>query len=89
MNAEGTAQLPGIPSWGEGWLSSYVATAGTGDVLRGDYGRGARWWHRLFEGIATLTEGRLGYLQDRISRQVGELGMAYRLVCHPAVARRG
>jgi uncharacterized circularly permuted ATP-grasp superfamily protein/uncharacterized alpha-E superfamily protein len=79
MNAEGTAQLPGIPSWGEGWLSSYVATAGTGDVLRGDYGRGARWWHKLFEGIATLTEGRLGYLQDRISRQVGELGMAYRL----------
>lgn len=73
------AQLPGMPSWGEGWLSSYAATAGRGDVLRGDYGRGARWWHQLFEGVATLSEGHLGVLQDRVARQVVELGTAFRL----------
>lgn len=73
------AQLPGMPTWGEGWLSSYVATAGLGDVLRGDYGRGARWWHQLFEGIATLSEGHLGVVQDRVARQVIELGTAFRL----------
>jgi uncharacterized circularly permuted ATP-grasp superfamily protein/uncharacterized alpha-E superfamily protein len=73
------AQLPGMPTWGEGWLASYVAAAGMGDVLRGDYGRGARWWHHLFEGIATLSEGHLGVLQERIARQVIELGTAFRL----------
>jgi uncharacterized circularly permuted ATP-grasp superfamily protein/uncharacterized alpha-E superfamily protein len=73
------AQLPGMPTWGEGWLASYVAAAGMGDVLRGDYGRGARWWHRLFEGIATLSEGHLPILQERVARQVIELGTAFRL----------
>jgi uncharacterized circularly permuted ATP-grasp superfamily protein/uncharacterized alpha-E superfamily protein len=79
MTAESTAQLPGMPTWGEGWLASYVATAGFGDVLRGDYGRGARWWHRLFEGVATLSEGHLDALQERVSRQAIELGTAFRL----------
>lgn len=79
MTVESTAQLPGMPTWGEGWLASYVAGAGSGDVLRGDYGRGARWWHRLFEGVATLSEGRLGALQERVSRQAIELGTAFRL----------
>ena len=73
------AQLPGLPSWGQGWLDNYVSQAGLGDVVRGDVGRGARWWHHLFDGVATLTEGRLQRLQDRIGRQVDELGTAFRL----------
>ncbi|QJU60448.1 circularly permuted type 2 ATP-grasp protein [Sphingomonas sp. AP4-R1] len=73
------AQLPGMPSWGQGWLDSYVAQADAGDVVRGDMGRGGRWWHYLFDGVATLTEGRLQRLQDRIGRQVDELGTAFRL----------
>ena len=73
------AQLPGMPSWGQGWLESYVAQADSGDIVRGDVGRGARWWHHLFDGVAGLTEGRIQRLQDRIGRQVAELGTAYRL----------
>ncbi len=73
------AQLPGLPSWGQGWLDSYLAQADGGDVVRGDVGRGARWWHHLFDGVATLTEGRLQRLQDRVGRQVAELGTAFRL----------
>ncbi|MDO6416694.1 circularly permuted type 2 ATP-grasp protein [Sphingomonas sp. BIUV-7] len=73
------AQLPGMPTWGQGWLESYVAQADLGDVVRGDLGRGARWWHHLFDGVATLTEGRLQRLQDRIGRQVDDLGTAFRL----------
>jgi len=73
------AQLPGVATWGQGWLEDYVAQAGAGDIVRGDMGRGARWWHHLFDGVATLTEGRLQRLQDRIGRQVDELGTAFRL----------
>ena len=73
------AELPGMPSLGEGWLHSYIAKAGTADVLRGDVGRGAKWWHWLFEGIGQLSEGRLDLLQQRMARQVQELGTAFRL----------
>src|SRR6478736_1021615 len=73
------AQLPGMPSWGQGWLESYIAQAGAGDVVRDDMGRGARWWHHLFDGVATITEGRLQRLQDRIARQVDDIGTAFRL----------
>ncbi|WP_420140683.1 circularly permuted type 2 ATP-grasp protein [Sphingomonas sp.] len=78
------AQLPGLPTWGQGWLESYVAQAGTGDVVRDDMGRGARWWHHLFDGVAGLTEGRLQRLQDRVGRQVDEIGTAFRLPGDPA-----
>jgi uncharacterized circularly permuted ATP-grasp superfamily protein/uncharacterized alpha-E superfamily protein len=78
------ALLPGLPSWGQGWLESYVAQAGTGDVVRSDMGRGGRWWHHLFDGVAALTEGRLQRLQDRIGRQVDEIGTAFRLPGDPA-----
>lgn len=73
------ARLPGLPSWGQGWLDQYMARAGNDDVVRGDGGRGARWWHHLFDGIAGLTEGHLDRLQDRVGRQVAELGTAFRL----------
>ncbi|MFS0737681.1 circularly permuted type 2 ATP-grasp protein [Sphingomonas sp. 1P06PA] len=73
------AQLPGMPGWGEGWLASYLTRAGTGDVLQGDLRRGARWWRTLFDGIAEITNGHLGRLQDRIGRQVSEIGTAFRL----------
>ncbi|WP_294392108.1 circularly permuted type 2 ATP-grasp protein [uncultured Sphingomonas sp.] len=78
------AQLPGMPSWGQGWLESYIAQAGGGDVVRDDMGRGARWWHHLFDGVATLTEGRLQRLQDRVGRQVNEIGTTFRLPGDPA-----
>jgi uncharacterized circularly permuted ATP-grasp superfamily protein/uncharacterized alpha-E superfamily protein len=81
------AQLPGMPSWGQGWLESYIAQAGSGDVVRDDMGRGARWWHHLFDGVATLTEGRLQRLQDRVGRQVDELGTAFRLPGDPTERR--
>ena len=73
------AELPGMPSLGEGWLQSYIAKAGTADALRGDVGRGAKWWHGLFEGVGRLSEGRLDVLQQRMARQVQELGTAFRL----------
>ena len=79
MAGANMAQLPGLPSWGQGWLENYIAQADAGDVVRGDAGRGARWWHHLFDGVATLTEGRLQRLQDRIGRQVDDLGTAFRL----------
>ncbi|MES2494711.1 MAG: circularly permuted type 2 ATP-grasp protein [Pseudomonadota bacterium] len=73
------AELPGMPSLGEGWLHSYIGKAGTADALRGDVGRGAKWWHALFEEIGRLSEGRLDLLQQRMARQVQELGTAFRL----------
>jgi uncharacterized circularly permuted ATP-grasp superfamily protein/uncharacterized alpha-E superfamily protein len=79
MQGDLTVELPFMPSVGEGWLHSYVAKAGTADALRGDVGRGARWWHELFEGIGELSDGRLDLLQQRMERQVQELGIAFRL----------
>jgi uncharacterized circularly permuted ATP-grasp superfamily protein/uncharacterized alpha-E superfamily protein len=79
MSGELMAELPGMPSLGEGWLQSYIAAAGAADTLRGDVGRGAKWWHRLFDGIGQLTDGRLDVLQARMARQVEELGTAFRL----------
>lgn len=73
------AQLPGLPTWGEGWIASYLPRATSGDVLRGDAGRGARWWNRLLEGVAGLADGNLTHLQDRVTRQVTEIGTAFRL----------
>lgn len=79
MQREPMAQLPGMPSLGEGWLQSYIAKAGTTDTLRGDVGRGAKWWNRLFDGVGQLSDGRLDVLQSRVSRQIQELGTAFRL----------
>ncbi|KQX19425.1 MULTISPECIES: circularly permuted type 2 ATP-grasp protein [unclassified Sphingomonas] len=79
MQGDMMAELPGMPSLGEGWLHSYIAKAGTADALRGDVGRGAKWWNALFEGIGRLSEGRLDLLQQRMARQVQELGTAFRL----------
>ena len=79
MPGSNMAQLPGLPSWGQGWLESYVSQAGVGDVVRDDMARGARWWHHLFDGVATLTEGRLQRLQDRFARQADDIGTAFRL----------
>lgn len=73
------AQLPGLPGWGEGWIASYLPRTTSGDVLRGDTGRGARWWSQLLEGMAGLADGNLIRLQDRINRQVVEIGTAFRL----------
>lgn len=73
------AELPGMPSVGEGWLNSYIAAAGAADVVRGDVGRGGRWWQALFDGLARQSEGRLELLQQRMARQVQELGTAFRL----------
>ncbi|SNS64047.1 Uncharacterized conserved protein, circularly permuted ATPgrasp superfamily [Sphingomonas laterariae] len=73
------SQLPGLPTWGEGWLASYLPRATSGDILRGDVGRGARWWNHLLEGMAGLGEGNLNHLQDRITRQVAEIGTSFRL----------
>ncbi|MEH3107191.1 MAG: circularly permuted type 2 ATP-grasp protein [Sphingomonas fennica] len=77
--AAGSADLFGTPQWGRRWIDTYLAGAGPEDVVRGDGGRGARWWHHLFDGVATLTEGHLQRLQDRVGRQVTELGTAFRL----------
>ena len=74
-----TAELPGMPSHGEGWLQSYLAKATAADALRGDVGRGAKWWHLLFEDVGQMIEGRLDLLQQRMARQVQELGTAFRL----------
>jgi uncharacterized circularly permuted ATP-grasp superfamily protein/uncharacterized alpha-E superfamily protein len=73
------AELPGLPSWGEGWIASYLAQAGPDDVMRGDAGRGARWWQHLMEGMSQLADGRLAEVQDRIGRQANDLGTAFRL----------
>ncbi|OHT19171.1 circularly permuted type 2 ATP-grasp protein [Edaphosphingomonas haloaromaticamans] len=60
-------------------MASYLPRATGGDVLRGDAGRGGRWWHRLLEGMAQLADGNLNQVQDRVARQVAEIGMAFRL----------
>ncbi|RYE75617.1 MAG: hypothetical protein EOP19_25750, partial [Hyphomicrobiales bacterium] len=73
-------ELPGLAApWGRGWIDSYLGKALRGDVLRDDLGRGARWWHTLFDGVAHLSDGRLSRLEDRVARQVAEIGTAFRL----------
>ena len=84
MTAAGASPAPApLPAWGRGWLDAYLAQAGPGDVVRGDVARGATWWHHLFDGVATITEGRLQRLQDRIARQVDEIGTTFRLPDDP------
>ncbi|TZG28821.1 circularly permuted type 2 ATP-grasp protein [Sphingomonas montanisoli] len=80
MQGELMAQLPGMPSLGQGWFSSYLGVASDADTLRGDAGRGAQWWRHLFDGLSDLADGgRLDTIQQRIARQVQELGTAFRL----------
>jgi uncharacterized circularly permuted ATP-grasp superfamily protein/uncharacterized alpha-E superfamily protein len=79
MASDPTARLPGMPSRSEGWRTSYLANAGLGDVLRGDEGRGGPWWRTLLDGVAKAGDGSLGQLQERIRRQVKEIGTAFRL----------
>ncbi len=79
LGGETMAELPGLPTRVEGWIASYLAQAGEGDVMRGDMGRGARWWNSLLEGVAGLTGGRLALLQERVERQINEIGTAFRL----------
>ncbi|MET0269579.1 MAG: circularly permuted type 2 ATP-grasp protein, partial [Sphingomonas sp.] len=64
---------------GENWLTTYRNAAGRDDVLRGDEGRGGRWWRTLLDGLAHVSDGSLAQMQDRIARQVKELGTAFRL----------
>jgi uncharacterized circularly permuted ATP-grasp superfamily protein/uncharacterized alpha-E superfamily protein len=67
------------PRWSDAWLNEYLEGAGLGDVLRGDYGRGARWWGQLLEGMAQLASGQLAKVQERVQRQVNDIGIAFRL----------
>lgn len=79
MGVAGAAELPARATCAQEWIAAYLPAAGTDDVLRGDYGRGAKWWHRLLEGVAEIADGGLAELQDRIARQVRDLGTAFRL----------
>lgn len=70
---------PGDDTLGGRWLTTYRDEAGPGDVLRGDEGRGGRWWRTLLNGMAHVSDGSLARMQDRVGRQVKELGTAFRL----------
>ncbi len=73
------AMHPPGDTLGGRWLTAYRDQAGRGDVLHGDEGRGGRWWRTLLAGMSHISDGSLARMQDRVGRQVKELGTAFRL----------
>jgi uncharacterized circularly permuted ATP-grasp superfamily protein/uncharacterized alpha-E superfamily protein len=63
----------------DGWIDSYVASAGAGDVLRDAVSRGQGRWRELLTGLGAISEGHLGKLNDDMLRQAYEVGTAFRL----------
>ena len=74
-----TTRLPGEPGRVDGWIAAYLAEAGPGDMLHDARARGDKRWREMFGGLAAVSEGDLGQLQERILRQVSEIGTAFRL----------
>ncbi|MDB5662302.1 MAG: hypothetical protein JWN59_640 [Sphingomonas bacterium] len=70
---------PGNSGRVDGWMNDYVAAAGAGDVMRGAIARGDRSWRDMLGGLAAISDGHLGRLNDRILRQAFEVGTAFRL----------
>jgi uncharacterized circularly permuted ATP-grasp superfamily protein/uncharacterized alpha-E superfamily protein len=63
----------------DGWIANYVASAGAGDVLRDAVSRGQGSWREMLGGLAAISDGHLGKLNDRMLRQAYEIGTAFRL----------
>jgi uncharacterized circularly permuted ATP-grasp superfamily protein/uncharacterized alpha-E superfamily protein len=63
----------------DGWIEQYVAAAGAGDVLRDAVSRGQGSWRDMLGGLAGISDGHLGKLNDRMLRQAYEIGTAFRL----------
>jgi uncharacterized circularly permuted ATP-grasp superfamily protein/uncharacterized alpha-E superfamily protein len=63
----------------DGWIERYVAEAGAGDVLRDAIVRGQGSWREMLGGLAGISDGHLGKLNDRMLRQAYEIGTAFRL----------
>nr|WP_299595227.1 circularly permuted type 2 ATP-grasp protein [Sphingomonas bacterium] len=61
-----------------GWIDRYVAAAGSGDVLRDAVSRGQDSWREMLGGLAAISDGHLGKLNDRMLRQAYEIGTAFR-----------
>ncbi len=74
-----TAAAPPSSDWVDGWIASYAAQAGAGDVMHASLAQGGGAWRDMLEGIAALTGGDLARAQERVARQAHELGTAFRL----------
>jgi uncharacterized circularly permuted ATP-grasp superfamily protein/uncharacterized alpha-E superfamily protein len=63
----------------DAWVEEYSAGAGAGDVLLGAGGDGQGRWREMLGGLAGISDGHLGKLNDRMLRQAYEIGTAFRL----------
>jgi uncharacterized circularly permuted ATP-grasp superfamily protein/uncharacterized alpha-E superfamily protein len=63
----------------DAWIQKYVDDAGAGDVLLDGVGRGQGSWREMLGGLAGISDGHLGKLNDRMLRQAYEIGTAFRL----------
>ncbi|MBK5264336.1 MAG: circularly permuted type 2 ATP-grasp protein, partial [Alphaproteobacteria bacterium] len=67
-------------AWVDDWLNPYWASTPHGDVLLGATPDMANCWRAMLEWIASLCQGDLPALKERVTRQTRDLGMAFRLL---------
>ncbi len=60
-------------------MAHYLAKAGTGDLMAGAAPEMAARWRTMLSGLSRAGDGDFSPLQERASRQVQDLGMAFRL----------
>lgn len=60
-------------------LARYTAQASRGDLMLGASPAVTAQWEDMLAGLTELGGGEIGPVQERVSRQVADLGMAFRL----------
>ena len=61
------------------WLASYGAGASKGDLYRGASPQVSAQWAAMATGLARLSGGEGASIQDQVARQIGDLGLTFRV----------
>ena len=62
-----------------GGFDQYQAEAGTGDLFRSASASVTEKWLTMAGGLAALSGGKAGSIQDQLGRQIQDLGMTFRM----------
>jgi uncharacterized circularly permuted ATP-grasp superfamily protein/uncharacterized alpha-E superfamily protein len=73
------ATMDGRPDMMDGLLRNYVTDASSSDLMLGSDAAMKPHWQDLLTGLTAFGREGLGPLQERVARQVLDLGMAFRL----------
>lgn len=61
------------------WLAAYGADASAGDLYRGANAQVAAQWSAAVSSLARLSDSEGTSIQDQIARQIGDLGLTFRM----------